>query len=290
MEESGPAELTAFICVTCGSQHSPSAQPPAECAICTDERQYVGHGGQRWTTLAELRREHRADIREEEPGLTGIGSTPSFAIGQRALLVQTEAGNVLWDCLAPFDEEVAAAVRQRGGIDAIAISHPHFYTTMVEWSRAFEAPIHLHAADRRWVMRPDAAIDFWDGERLDLFGGLTLLRLGGHFAGGTVLHWAAGAEGRGALLSGDIVQAMPTPAGSASCAPTRTSSPCPPPPSRGSSRRSSRGPSTAFTPPGSGASSTPTPPLRCAARPTATSARSPRGSSTDEFALLLAMR
>jgi hypothetical protein len=211
MEESGPAELTGFICVTCGSQHSPSAQPPAECAICTDERQYVGHGGQRWTTLAELRRERRADIREEEPGLTGIGSTPSFAIGQRALLVETEAGNVLWDCLAPFDEEVAAAVRQRGGIDAIAISHPHFYTTMVEWSRAFEAPIHLHAADRRWVMRPDAAIDFWDGERLDLFGGLTLLRLGGHFAGGTVLHWAAGAEGRGALLSGDIVQAMADP-------------------------------------------------------------------------------
>jgi hypothetical protein len=199
---------SAFICATCGAQHSPAAEPPAECAICTDERQYVGHDGQRWTTLEELRREHRADVREEEPGLTGIGSTPPFAIGQRALLVRTEAGNLLWDCIAPFDEEVVEAVRGRGGIDAIAISHPHYYTTMVEWSRAFDAPIHLHAADRRWVMRPDPAIGFWDGDRLDLFGGLTLLRLGGHFAGGTVLHWPAGADGRGALLSGDIFQVV----------------------------------------------------------------------------------
>jgi hypothetical protein len=198
----------AWICVTCGAQHSPAPEPPAACAICTDERQYVGHGGQRWTTLEELRAAHRADVREEEPGLTGIGSTPSFAIGQRALLVQTEEGNVLWDCLAPFDEEAYEAVRSRGGIAAIGISHPHYYTTMVEWSRAFDAPIRLPAADRRWVMRPDPAIEFWDGDRLDLPGNLTLLRLGGHFAGGAVLHWPAGAEGRGALLTGDILQVV----------------------------------------------------------------------------------
>jgi hypothetical protein len=199
---------TAYICVTCGAQYPPSAEPPAGCAICLDERQYVGHGGQRWTSLDELRAKHRADVREEEPGLTGIGSTPAFAIGQRALLVQTDEGNVLWDCLAPFDDEAAEAVRARGGIDAIAISHPHYYTTMVDWSRAFDAPIHLHAADRQWVTRPDPAIEFWDGERLDLFAGLALLRLGGHFAGGTVLHWPGGAEGRGALLSGDILQVV----------------------------------------------------------------------------------
>ena len=36
--------------------------------------------------------------------------------------------------------------------------------------------------------------------------GVTLVRLGGHYPGGTVLHWAAGASGRGALLSGDIIQ------------------------------------------------------------------------------------
>jgi hypothetical protein len=203
------ADATAWICATCGAQFPPSPAPPGGCAICEDERQYVGYGGQEWTTLAALRAEHAADVRVEEPGLTGIGSTPGFAIGQRALLVETPAGNVLWDCLAPFTEEMAAAVRERGGIDAIAISHPHYYTTMVEWSRAFGAPIRLSAADREWVTRPDASIEFWDGDRLDLPGGLTLLRLGGHFAGGTVLHWTAGAEGRGVLLSGDILQVVP---------------------------------------------------------------------------------
>jgi hypothetical protein len=199
---------TAFICATCGAQYPPSAEPPAGCAICLDERQYVGWGGQEWTTLEELRETRRADIRAEEPGLTGIGSSPGFAIGQRALLVETPAGNVLWDCLAPFDVEVAEAVRARGGIDAIAISHPHYYTTMAEWARAFDARIHLPTADREWVTRPDPAIEFFDGDRLDLPGGLTLLRLGGHFAGGAVLHWPAGAEGRGALLSGDILQVV----------------------------------------------------------------------------------
>ena len=208
MEGSPEHGQAAYICVTCGAQYPPAAAPSAQCAVCADERQYVGWDGQRWTTLAELRAGHRADIRTEEPGLIGIGSMPAFAIGQRALLVETPEGNVLWDCLAPFDDEVVALVRARGGIDAIAISHPHYYTTMVDWSRAFDAPIHLPAADRDWVTRPDDAIRFWDGERLDLPGGLTLLRLGGHFAGGTVLHWPGGAEGRGALLSGDILQVV----------------------------------------------------------------------------------
>jgi hypothetical protein len=199
---------SAFICATCGAQYPPSAEPPAACAICADERQYVGWDGQEWTTLAALRAEHAADIRPEEPRLTGIGSTPGFAIGQRALLLETPEGNLLWDCLAPFDEEVAEAVNARGGIDAIAISHPHYYTTMADWAREFDAPIHLPAADREWVTRPDPAVRFWDGDGLEMPGGLTLLRLGGHFAGGAVLHWPAGAEGRGALLSGDILQVV----------------------------------------------------------------------------------
>ena len=40
--------------------------------------------------------------------------------------------------------------------------------------------------------------------------GLTLVRLGGHFDGGTVLHWADWSEGRGVLLSGDILQVVPS--------------------------------------------------------------------------------
>jgi Metallo-beta-lactamase superfamily len=199
----------AHTCVTCGAQYPPSPKPPAECLICLDERQYVGFDGQRWTDAGALRTGYEADVRTVEPGLTGIGSTPEFAIGQRPLLIETAEGNVLWDCLAPFTETMVAAARERGGVDAIAVSHPHFYTSMVEWSHAFDAPIHLSAADREWVTRPDEAIRFWDGDRLELPGGITLIRLGGHFAGGTVLHWPAGAEGRGALLTGDVVSVVP---------------------------------------------------------------------------------
>ena len=77
---------------------------------------------------------------------------------------------------------------------------------MQDWAAAFDAPVHLHAADRDWVVRPDPAIRFWDGDALELLPGVTLLRLGGHFAGGTVLHWA---EGEGVLLAGDILQVTP---------------------------------------------------------------------------------
>ena len=59
------------------------------------------------------------------------------------------------------------------------------------------------------AMRPDPSVQLWDGDTLPLAGGVTLVRCGGHFAGGTVLHWAAGGAGRGALLTGDIVQLIP---------------------------------------------------------------------------------
>ena len=202
--------MPAFICTTCGTQYPDSEQPPPGCAICQEERQYVNLLGQVWTTLAAMRRTHFNAFRRHEPGLTGIGTTPGFAIAQRALLLRCEAGNILWDCISFIDDATVEIVRALGGIAAIAISHPHYYSSMVEWSHAFgNAPIHLHAADRQWVMRPDPTVAFWDGETKELAPGITLIRCGGHFAGGTVLHWAQGAGGKGALLSGDIVQVGP---------------------------------------------------------------------------------
>jgi glyoxylase-like metal-dependent hydrolase (beta-lactamase superfamily II) len=199
--------MISYICITCGTQYAETDGAPARCIICDEERQYVNAKGQMWTTLPELRKTHRNRIATEEPGLSGIGTEPSFAIGQRALLVQKQG--VLWDCISLLDDATIEAVRALGGIRAIAISHPHFYSSMVEWSRAFGgAPIYLHAADRQWVMRPDPAIHFWDGETTALGGGLTLIRCGGHFAGSTALHWAGGAEGRGALLTGDTLQVV----------------------------------------------------------------------------------
>jgi metallo-beta-lactamase superfamily protein len=197
--------VTSFVCATCGVQFAPSERPPEHCPICEDERQYVGWSGQRWTTLDQLRQKHRSELRDDL-GLLGIGTEPSFAIGQRALLVRSPGGNVLWDCITVIDDTAIARLRELGGVRAIAISHPHYYSSLVEWSRAFDAPVYLHSADSRWVMRPDPSIEHWSGETKPLWDGMTLIRAGGHFDGGTVLHWPAGAGGRGALLAGDILQ------------------------------------------------------------------------------------
>ena len=198
-----------WICVTCGTQFAASEQPPEACPICSDERQYIGYNGQEWTTLAQMRQEgFRNEFREHEPGLVGIGTTPSFAIGERALLLQHPQGNILWDCMTLLDDETEAEIRRLGGLSTIAISHPHYYSSMVEWAERFDASIYLHEADRQWVMRPSERITFWAGETLPLRDGVTLYRLGGHFAGGTVLHWQQGMNGKGALLAGDIIQVV----------------------------------------------------------------------------------
>ena len=147
-------------------------------------------------------------MREYEPGITGIGA--GFAIGQRALLLRTSGGNVLWDCVATLD---AATVTRDQGVSAasrrspfrIRISTPRWWNGR----DAFDCHIHLNAADRQWIMRPDPAIYLWEGDTFKLWDGVTLIRCGGHFEGGTVLHWQekknVGASGRGVVCSGDIL-------------------------------------------------------------------------------------
>jgi hypothetical protein len=197
-----------FICVQCGAQFDETKRPPSSCPICEDERQFVRHAGQEWTTLDRLARDHHNRIEEEAPRLLGIGTEPEFAIGQRALLLQSPGGNLLWDSISLLDDKTIAEVKARGGIRAIAISHPHFYSSMIEWSERFDAEILLHAADREWVMRKSPRIQFWEGKTLPLWDDLTLINCGGHFEGGTVLHWPATSRdggGIGALLTGDII-------------------------------------------------------------------------------------
>jgi glyoxylase-like metal-dependent hydrolase (beta-lactamase superfamily II) len=196
--------VTAFFCATCGAQFTPSEAPPDNCPICDDQRQYVPPSGQAWVADADLAAAHRNEIRREGD-YDGVGLDPPFAIGQRALLVPAGDRLVLWDCIPLIDDETGAEIERRGGLAAIAISHPHYYTGMVDWARRFECPVYLHTDDRDWIMRPDDAIELWEGETRDLGDGLTLIRCGGHFAGGTVLHDANNA----ALLSGDIVQVIP---------------------------------------------------------------------------------
>jgi hypothetical protein len=202
--------VSSFICTTCGVGYAPTERPPTHCAICEDERQYVNAAGQSWTTLAELQETHRNDIRELEPGLFGIGTTPQIAIGQRALFIPQPGGGVLWDCTPLVTGEAVDFINSHGGLRAIAISHPHFYSSMIDWSAALGGvPIHLHEANRDFVMRPSDRISYWQSESLDLGQGLTLARCGGHFEGSSVLHWASGAGGDGVLMTGDTIMVVP---------------------------------------------------------------------------------
>ena len=192
-----------MICQTCGTQYEPTAAVPAVCAVCADDRQYVGRDGQRWTTHQELAA--RLHLRIEPDGhVLGVGIEEEFAIPQRALLLATDAGNILWDCLSVVTDEAVAELEGRGGVDAIAISHPHFYAAMVEWSDAFGgAPILIHQADSTWVRRSSPAIRPWAGDRLQLSPSVALVHLPGHFPGSAALHWSNGPDGRSLLAAGD---------------------------------------------------------------------------------------
>jgi hypothetical protein len=193
-----------WICEQCGAQFPESDAPPLSCPVCEDERQFVNWKGQAWIGREALTERHKL-VWRDDLGIPGIGVEPAFAIGQRALLVREADGCVLWDCVPLITNEVVEHIRSLGGLKAIAVSHPHYYGAIADWSEAFGgAPIYLHDDDRAWITRPHPAIELWSGESYRLSQDILLVRTGGHFAGGTIMHWRAGAAGRGALLTGDI--------------------------------------------------------------------------------------
>jgi hypothetical protein len=196
--------MPQWTCEQCGAQFPESAAPPTSCLICEDERQYVNWKGQQWFSREALTERHRI-VWRDDLGIVGIGLEPGFAIGQRALIVPERDGCVMWDCIPLATREAVDHVRSLGGLKAIAVSHPHYYGAVADWSEAFGGvPVYLHGEDRQWVTRPHPAIVSWTGDRLQISDDITLVRTGGHFAGGTILHWRAGADGQGALLTGDV--------------------------------------------------------------------------------------
>jgi glyoxylase-like metal-dependent hydrolase (beta-lactamase superfamily II) len=204
--------MTVWICKACAVEHPDTAEPPSTCAICSDERQYVPKTGQAWTTLDELAAAGtHLDIEELEPNLFGIRAEPQVAIGQRALLVRTVDGNILWDPPGFVDDDGARRVKELGDVVAIVASHPHMYGSQVSWSRALDdAPVLVAESDAAWVQRTDAAITTFSGQ-LDILPTVTVSTVGGHFPGSAVAHWKLGADGRGVLLSGDTM--FPSPDG-----------------------------------------------------------------------------
>lgn len=196
--------MPLWCCEQCGAQFPEAARPPVACKICEDDRQFVKWGGQAWLAREELANRHRL-VWRDDLGLTGIALEPSFAIAQRALLVPDGDAFVMWDCIPLVTQEAIDHVRSLGGLKAIAVSHPHYYGAVADWSAAFgNVPVYLHGDDAEWVTRPHPSIVPWTGDRLAISDDILLLRTGGHFAGATMLHWRGSADGRGALLTGDV--------------------------------------------------------------------------------------
>jgi glyoxylase-like metal-dependent hydrolase (beta-lactamase superfamily II) len=156
--------------------------------------------------MADLARSGSAsEVREVEPDLFGIGVQPGIGVGQRALVVRTPEGNLLWDPPAYIDQAAVDAVRDLGGLAAVSSSHPHMYGAIVEWSHAFDAEMLLPEADRDWMPRPDPAVRRWS-DSLEALPGVTLVQCGGHFPGSAVVHWAPNG---GALFVGDTIFLTP---------------------------------------------------------------------------------
>jgi hypothetical protein len=174
-------------------EQADGGEPPAICPICSDERQYVRPTGQQWTTLEDLQAGgHTGSTAQVEPGLQGVTITPSVGIGQRALGVQTLAGNLLWDPTGYLDDNLVAALHQLGGVAAVASSHPHMFGVQVEWSHRFGGvPVYVQAADREWLQRDDPVVVTWE-ESAEVLPGVVLHRIGGHFPGSAVAHFRRG--------------------------------------------------------------------------------------------------
>ncbi|WP_232667252.1 hydrolase [Pseudonocardia sp. TRM90224] len=199
--------MSVLICRTCAVEHSEKVDV---CKICADERQWVPAEGQVWTTLDELADAgYRVELTEFEPNLYGISSTPNSGIGQYSKLVRTPAGNLLFDPIGYLDDEGVRAVQELGDVVAIMASHPHMFGVQVEWSKRLgDVPVYVSEPDLEWVARPDPVIRPWSGT-LEPLPGVTLSQPGGHFPGNSVVHWAAGAGGKGVLLASDTIFANP---------------------------------------------------------------------------------
>lgn len=54
----------------------------------------------------------------------------------------------MFDCVGLLHPEFVAELAALGGVSAIAISHPHFYTACADWAEGFDCKVG--AAAQRW--------------------------------------------------------------------------------------------------------------------------------------------
>ncbi|KAH8434943.1 putative metallo-beta-lactamase domain protein [Aspergillus melleus] len=232
--------LDLIICTACGIQY-PTSTAPSSCKICDDSRQYIPPTGQNWTTLRALQSDKEKKYTntftpssKHPTTLISIQTTPKLAIGQRALLCRLPSGrNILWDCLTYIDEETVDRINELGGLDAIIISHPHYFSTHLVWAETFGCQVYMSGEDKEWAVRRWKGQVFWEGGVLELGLGLSLgsssiqsasagsagekaeedgeadivaIKTGGHFPGSSVLWW----KSKRSLMVADTIFVVPS--------------------------------------------------------------------------------
>jgi hypothetical protein len=184
-----------------------------------DPRQYVPESGQSWSCLdfARSLQKNIIETDEQDPRIHYIYTKPlppseqrsssgleesladsmlthkQLGIGQRAILLETDGGNVLWDLVALLDDDTIDFIRSKGGLKAIVISHPHYYTTHIDWAEEFKCPVYVSKEDEEWLCREDKeGVRKWVksvDEIEEVNGAVTAVQCGGHFDGSLVLMW-----------------------------------------------------------------------------------------------------
>jgi glyoxylase-like metal-dependent hydrolase (beta-lactamase superfamily II) len=197
-----------IICCTCGTAYRLESVPEI-CSTCLDERQWVPQDGQAWTKPAELHKKHSVKINRIKDRLYELEINPMFAIGQRALLVLSDQGNILWDCIPMLDEMTIEFIKAKGGLKAIAFSHPHFYSNMNDWAEVFDCPIYIHKKDEPHIVAKGSHLHLWTGDEMLLWEGVRILNIGGHFEGSSILHVPFLSD-EGSIICGDTLFLSPS--------------------------------------------------------------------------------
>ena len=125
-------------------------------------------------------------------GVISFFTQPQVAIGQRAFLLCSPKGNIMWDCITYIDDGTIQRIKELGGVQAIVISHPHYFSTSLHWAEALGCKVYLSAEDEEWVMRKgnQSRMVLWPEKRLEFLDGeFVAVKVGGHFPGSSVLWW-----------------------------------------------------------------------------------------------------